>query len=196
MKEKADGYNDGFIIRRASMEDVELIYNMMLEVYDELEDKSVLVCGDIGYVRRNINDTGFTLIAYYRGEASYGDRCTDSDGRNIAVMEPAGIFIFEYPKESQENLGNDIGLEWEELFKVVHMDTVAVRSRFRGHHLQKRMLEEGERQIDNNRYRYLMATAAPYNKPSLNTFLGSGYRIMKVKKKYGGVARAILLKEI
>ena len=93
-------------------------------------------------------------------------------------------------------IGNDIGLTKEELLKVVHMDTVVVRSKFRGHHLQKRMLEEGERQIDNNRYRYLMATAAPYNKPSLNTFLGSGYRIMKVKKKYGGVARAILLKEI
>lgn len=181
MEEKYNYYNDDFVICRASMDDSGLIYDMMMEVYSGLEDKSVLVCGDIDYVRRNIQDTGFALIAYHK---------------ESMTMEPAGIFVFEYPGESEDNLGNDIGLTKEELLKVVHMDTVVVRSKFRGHHLQKRMLEEGERQIDNNRYRYLMATAAPYNKPSLNTFLGSGYRIMKVKKKYGGVARAILLKEI
>lgn len=181
MKEKYNDYNDGFVICRASMDDAGLIYDMMMEVYSGLEDKSVLVCGDTDYVRRNIEDTGFALIAYHK---------------ECMTMEPAGIFVFEYPGESEDNLGNDIGLTKEELLKVVHMDTVVVRSKFRGHHLQKRMLEEGERQIDNNEYRYLMATAAPYNKPSINTFLGSGYRIMKVKKKYGGVTRAILLKEI
>ena len=66
MEEKYNYYNDDFVICRASMDDAGLIYDMMMEVYSGLEDKSVLVCGDIDYVRRNIQDTGFALIAYHK----------------------------------------------------------------------------------------------------------------------------------
>ncbi|MEE0057099.1 MAG: hypothetical protein U0J42_02090 [[Bacteroides] pectinophilus] len=123
MEEKYNYYNDDFVICRASMDDAGLIYDMMMEVHSGLEDKSVLVCGDIDYVRRNIQDTGFALIAYHK---------------ESMTMEPAGIFVFEYPGESEDNLGNDIGLTKEELLKVVHMDTVVVRSKFRGGIICKR----------------------------------------------------------
>lgn len=174
--DKSNVYNK-FNIRTAKDDDVQLIYDCMRSVYNGLEDKSMFVCEDIEYVKRNISKHGFTLIA------------DADDGRT------AGIFIFEYPGRSIDNLGRDIGLSGEELDRVVHMDTVAVLPQYRGNGLLKRMLNAAEQMIDKNRYVYFMATAAPHNKASLNSFIESGYRIMKTVGKYGGFTRAVLLKE-
>lgn len=177
MRESTDLYSeDGFMIRRAVGDDTESIYECMLSVYNALEDKSVFVCEDIEYVKHNIEEHGFSVVA------------ETEDG----II--AGVFIFEYPDMDMSNLGRDIGLLESELGKVVHMDTVVVRPEYRGRRLQIRMLEFAEGIID-VRYRYYMATAAPYNKPSITSFLKSGYRVVKVTEKYGGFIRAILLKD-
>lgn len=167
---------DGFIIRQAVPKDADMIYECMISVYNSLDDKSMFVCEDIEYVRRNITEHGFAVVAE-----------TDS-GRT------AGAFVFEYPGQELINLGRDIGLLESEFDKVVHMDTVVVLPEYRGHGLQERMLVFAENMINKDKYKYYMATAAPYNSPSVNTFIKCGYRIVKVTEKYGGLTRAILLK--
>lgn len=186
MNDLMDGLNnfgrvlneDGFIIRRAAAEDADIIYGCMLSVYNLLDDKSMFVCENIEYVRRNITEHGFAVIAE-----------TDS-GRM------AGAFVFEYPGQEFSNLGRDIGLLESELDKVVHMDTVVVLPEYRGHGLHERMLVFAENMINKDKYRYYMATAAPYNSASVNTFIKCGYQIVKVTEKYKGLTRAILLKDI
>lgn len=186
MNDLMDGLNDSgrvlngdeFIIRRAVAADADIIYGCMISVYNSLDDKSIFVCENIEYVRRNITEHGFAVVAE-----------TDS-GRM------AGAFVFEYPGQEINNLGRDIGLLESELDKVVHMDTVVVLPEYRGYGLQERMLVFAENMINKDKYRYYMATAAPCNAPSVNTFIKCGYRIVKVTEKYKGLTRAILRKDI
>ena len=50
--------------------------------------------------------------------------------------------------------------------------------------------------ITKNNNELLCATASPYNKFSVNTFINLGYEIKKDKLKYGGLRRYVLVKNL
>ena len=84
----------------------------------------------------------------------------------------------------------------EMLTEVVHIESIAVLPNFRGHKLQKRLLEMAE-QIEKEKHtKYLMATVHPDHIYSMRNFNDQGFVCLLETKKYGGLRRNILLKEI
>lgn len=166
------------VLKVATKDQADEIYSVMDEVYNRLEDKSLYVCDDLEYVKSHIENEGFAVVA-----------CNNTS-------RIVGSFIFRYPMHSEDNLGRDIGLEEEQLKKVVHMESSVVLPEYRGRGLQLSMLQYGEELIDQSKYKYLMATVSPDNKWSYNSFEKNGYKLTITKEKYNGLMRRIYLKEI
>ena len=110
--------------------------------------------------------------------------------------ELAGVFALAFPGFDEENLGRDIGLADDELFFVAHMDIAAVRTSFRGHGIQKMLMQKAEKDASALGFRYLMCTIHPDNAASMKSALSLGYEVALTKKKYGGLIRNILLKDL
>ena len=109
------------------------------------------------------------------------------DGARIAA-----VFCVVYPGLRPVNLGYDLGLEEEDLKRVVHMDTAAVHPEYRGQGLQHRMMRHSEEELGG---KILMCTIHPDNRYSLNNVLKQGYTIEKKTEKYGSI-RYILRKDL
>jgi ribosomal protein S18 acetylase RimI-like enzyme len=150
----------------------------MTTVYNALDDKRIYVCDDLDYVKTQLGGGGFAVVA-----------CV-SDGRIV------GSFIMRYPHLSNDNLGRDIDFPESELDRVVHMESAVVLPEYRGNGLQLEMLQYAETLIDMDQYKYLLATVSPKNPASYKTFIKNGYRLIKAKRKYGGLMRGIYLKTI
>lgn len=169
---------DNFFIRQATIADAEEIYNVMVQAAEALEDKTLFVCDDLEYVREQIEQSGFAVVA------------CKADG------EIVGSFLFRYPDLAEDNLGRDVGLSDSKLMQVVHMESAVVLSEYRGNHLQEKMLQFGESVIDKEKYHYLMATVSPDNPASYLTVEKNGYELMMTKEKYGGLMRRIYQKTV
>ena len=167
-----------FEIRPAGKEDVDTLVSIMEEDGKEKEHPDWFFPGDRAYVEEHIEKKGFTLIAW------------EQEGK-----EAAGFFIVDFPGESQENLGRDLGFSKEELVLVAHMDTAVVRRKFRGRGLQGKLLKSAEERLRAFPFRYYLCTVHPENKASLKTMKKGGYQTAKTKEKYGGLMRHILVKD-
>lgn len=108
----------------------------------------------------------------------------------------AAIFMSLVPGNGDENLGRDFGLSDDKLPYVAHMESVVVKSDYRGHHLQRRLMETAEADLKEAGYHYLCCTIHPDNKYSMNNALSLGYKVMTICEKYGGYLRAVMMKEI
>lgn len=169
---------DDIIFKVATMENADEIHNIMEEVYDRLEDKSLYVCDDMEYVKSHITTAGFAVIA------------CNKNGKIV------GSFIFRFPDMQEDNLGRDINLEEDKLSQVVHMESAVVLPEYRGKALQLKMLKYAEELIDKNKYKYFMATVSPENPASYKSFEKNGYKLILTKEKYNGLMRRIYLKEV
>lgn len=89
-----------------------------------------------------------------------------------------------------------MNLDPEALDRVAHMDSLAVRPRFRGRGLQYQLMASAEQYLMTTSYCHLMGTVHPDNRYSLGNFLKLGYRIVTTTKKYGGLPRHVLYKSI
>lgn len=116
--------------------------------------------------------------------------------KDLDCPEFAGLFTTLLPGLGQENLGRDLGFTDEELMKSAHMETVIILPKYRGHHLQARLMSRAEEDLKKSGYRHLLCTIHPDNPYSLNNALSLGYKVEKTVEKYGGLPRNILLKEI
>ncbi len=164
--------------RQATSDDAEEIHSLMLQVYNNLGDKSIYVCDDLDYVRSCLSGGGFGVVACNKEK------------------KIVGSFIMRYPGDSADNLGRDIGLPEEELCKVVHMESAVVLPEYRGNGIQQKMLCYAEELIDKGRYRYFMSTVSPDNPASFRSLEKNGYRHILTKEKYGGLMRRIYMKDI
>lgn len=166
-----------FIFRVAEAKDTQKIHNLMVEVYEQLENKSLYVCDDLAFVKRHISHEGFTVVA-----------CTKED-------KIVGSLILRIP-DAEDNLGKDIGFSEEECQRVIHVESAVVAPLYRGNALQRRMLQIAETMIDRVKYSYLMATVSPENPASYKTLEKAGYELIVTKEKYGGLMRRIYRKKL
>ena len=169
--------NNEFTIRVADGTDAQTIYDLMVEVYEQLENKSLYVCDDLAFVKRHISQEGFTVVA-----------CTKED-------KIVGSLILRIP-DAEDNLGKDIGFSEEECQRVIHVESAVVAPLYRGNALQRRMLQIAETMIDRVKYSYLMATVSPDNPASYKTLESLGYELIVTKEKYDGLIRRIYRKEL
>ncbi|MFD1415209.1 GNAT family N-acetyltransferase [Oceanobacillus jeddahense] len=131
----------------------------------------------------------------------------ESEFRTILEGEPLMIGIFHQekliafraflnPVADKEGLGEDIGLTEEHFAEIIYSEISNVHPDYRGNHLQTKMGEFMMEQLDRNRFRYILATVAPGNIPSMKDKFALGMRIYQVKAKYGGKLRYIYCNDL
>lgn len=165
-----------FAYSLAKESDSEAIYEIMQEAERGLENKEDFVSDSLDFIKRHIKKEGFIVLAKYGEKPS----------------EIAGFFIIRFPREEEDNLGNDLGLKKEEKDRVVHMESAAVLPTFRGRGLQAQMLKFALEKLKPSSI--CLATVSPQNKASLSSFLKEDFHIVLTKEKYQGKLRHILYK--
>ena len=169
-----------FIIQKANKSQYDIIVDLIRNTCNTIEPKEWFAADADEYTHRMLTE----------GKAT-GYMAIESESQNLAA-----IFMTLAPGKSPENLGYDIGLSDDKIPYVAHMESVVVHPDYRGHKLQRRLMEAAEKDLKAAGYRYLLATIHPENPYSMNNALSLGYQVMRVCEKYGGYLRAILMKEI
>ena len=166
-------------ILTADASDAAEIYRIMTEARSLMPDPGWYCTDSEKYIRAHIEnpDTGIAFKAVDHG-------CL------------AAFFILHYPGNTPDSLGHYMKLGREDLGRVVHMDSLAVRPDFRGRGLQSLLMAHGEQYLNATPYCHLMGTVHPENRYSLNNFLKLGYRIVATTEKYGGLPRHVLYKSL
>ncbi len=168
-----------FDFRLANIHEVPIIMKLMSQVKANMPQKEWFVDDNEEYLQHLLDDHGFILLAF------------PDNGTALA-----GFFMVKFPGLSEDNLGHHLGFSKDKLMQCVHMDSCVVHPEYRGYHLQSRMASWAEQQIKQMPYHYLLGTIHPDNYYSLNSMLRCGYLVVKETYLYGGLPRAIILKEI
>lgn len=163
-------------IVKATGEDVPTIMDIMDTVLSLVPDKSWYCTDGEDFMRRHIEEKGFTLKA-------------------VVDDETAGFLTVRFPGDDSDNLGDYINLPKEEKQYVAHMESAAVLPSYRGMGIQKKLMVQGEEFVRKTEYKYLMGTAHPDNVFSVNNFLKLEYEIVAEDEKYGGYPRYVFLKK-
>lgn len=100
------------------------------------------------------------------------------------------------PEIDEEHLGIDAGLSESEWPLVIYSEITNVRPDFRGNGLQVLLGKIIMDEVDQERFRYICATVAPFNIPSLMDKFAHGLQIVALKEKYGNMLRYILMKDL
>ncbi len=109
----------------ADAKDVLQIAEIMDEAYRQMECKDWYCTDDVSFLERHVRDEGFILKA-------------------VAEDVIAGFLVVRYPGGAPDNLGSYLGLSDGDLSLTAHMESAAVQSCYRGHGIQKRLMEEAE----------------------------------------------------
>ncbi|WHY01202.1 GNAT family N-acetyltransferase [Neobacillus sp. DY30] len=125
------------------------------------------------------------------------------EGKGLMIGAFAGTKLIAFralliPPMDEDHLGRDIGLPEHELPKVLYQEISNVLPKFRGNNLQKTLaaLIMDELGRENQQFRYICCTVAPFNIPSLKDKFAQGMQIAALKEKYGGSLRYIFVKDL
>lgn len=173
-----------FIFEKAIQEDKDEIWEVMKEAAQTVEKKEWFAAGDEGYIKEILEGKGFIILT-----------------REEKSKELAGFFIVVIPGE-EDYMGDYAGVPKEENDKIVHLDTAAVKSSFRGNKLQRRMLEKAEEELvqimkeKHHAIQYRLCSVHPENTFSLLNMTENGYEIKARTQLYGGLERFVLCKTV
>lgn len=148
--------------------------------YNKMQDKKLYAPIPAEMIQAVLGEKGLTLGLLIRGTV-------------------VGFVCFYFPGNDKENLGRDIGLPDQELEQVVHWERCLIDPEFRGNHMQFRLgelLVSATKALEKN-YRYMCATVAPDNYPSLHQLFEQQQMVaVALKKKYGGLWRFVFFQDI
>lgn len=166
-----------FTFARAKISDAEAIHDLMARAQGASPCKDFYVVSSLERIKWKLEENSFAYLAL--------------DGDKIV-----GFYLFMDPGlDSKENLGYEFKLSDDELKRVLCMDSVAVDPEYRGHGLQRRLAELGEKEGAKNGHDIYLATVDPRNTASLKNFLFKGYGIVAIRERYyQGLPRAIVMK--
>ena len=154
-------------IRKGTMEDTEQFIKLLNHVKQNMEHKEWLYLDSPDEVREMMKAGTMSLWVAM-------------DGKRMV-----GAFDTLNPKLAPFNYGYILGLDDIDLLRVVNMDTAVVHPDYRGHGLQKRMMQQAELELAESGKHILLCTVHPHNYYSLNNLLSQGYTICKTVKLYG-----------
>lgn len=168
-----------YTVRTLTMDHLSAILNVQEDVIFHLKDKKILQPLTVEEFQFILNGNGFmlgvfiekTLIAY----------------RALLV-----------PPIDQEHLGLDIGLNENDLEKVIYQELSVVLPAFQGNQLQRTLatLIMEELSKSKHTFRYVCATVALFNIPSLKDKFLQGMEILALKEKYDGRLRYVFSKDL
>lgn len=165
------------VIRKGAVGDTERFISLLHEVKNSMGEQAWFFLDPDEEIHRMMENGTMELWVAEAGE------------------QLAGAFSIIHPGMDECNYGHDLGFTGEQLLRVVQMDTAAVHPDYRGHGLQKRLMELAESEIRKQPGRILLCTIHPENRFSLENVLKQNYRIEKTVAKYGSV-RHILRKDL
>ncbi len=100
------------------------------------------------------------------------------------------------PPLDEEHLGLDTGIKNQQLSECIYQEISIVHPHFRGMGLQQLMGQLLMKEVKEKNYRFVLATVAPFNIPSLKDKFSHGLEIAALKLKYGGMFRYIFVKDL
>lgn len=168
---------NGIILRKAQLEDIEEIYNLIATVHENIENKSwYTYTKKIERYNLFIND-GISMVACDNGKIV---------GVYLAyILRDDGTNFYQLVQDYFKNTDN-----------IIEIINYAVLENYRGMGLQTQMLLKVEELLKNTKYKKFVATVHPDNKYSLNNMLKNGYKIAMTTQLYGGLDRCIIVKNI
>ena len=167
-----------FIISKAGREHGQEFARLIQQVWEAMEQKEWFVADSPSFIE----------------ESMISGRARGYWAKEIQTGRTAGVFLAVIPGPGSENLGKEGGLSREERKLAVHMDTVGVLPWFRGLGLQRRLMEQAEKDLKKEGFRYFLCTVHPDNRFSRENMEKLGYRQVWVGEKYGGYMRAVMMK--
>lgn len=172
-----NGEDKNTYLRYLTTTDLPEILELQTAVYEALEDKDRLEPLD--------REEFLTIL--------------EGDPLMVGVFHQEKLIAFRAflnPAADEEELGRDIGLTEEDYAQIIYSEISNVHPDFRGNHLQTRMGKCIMEQLNASAYRYVLATVAPGNIPSMKDKFALGMRIYNVKEKYGGKLRYIYCNDL
>lgn len=173
-----------FIIEQAGPGHLASIMEIMKDGCTTVAEKSWFAPDDEEDIRRIFMGKGFVIGAW-----------------EVESREMAGYFTVVYP-DKKDNMGKYAGLFGKELEKVVYMDSAAVKAKYRGNALQRKMLDAAQQELrkrlkeSGQSCQYQMCTIHPENQFSLNNMRQKGFEIVGRGTFYGGLDRYVLCRKI
>lgn len=107
------------------------------------------------------------------------------------------IVYYPHSQDKEFNMGIDIGLPEDQRHKVANLQMVCVHPNFRGNALASMLNRISLRLLrEQHPYVHIFATVSPYNVCNVRILLNSGFRITRLKMKYGGKLRYIVYQNL
>lgn len=164
-------------IRTCTKEDLPQILTLQDEVIQSLTDKSSLQPLSADEFLPILSEQGILIGAYDQDELVAF--------RAMLIPSPDEV----------DHLAEDAKLPKEAWPQVIYSEISNVRPSFRGNGLQKILGEVLMEEVDQERFRYVCATVAPFNIASLLDKFAHRMQIVALKEKYEGLLRYILLRD-
>ena len=120
-------------IESAGLPDIPQIMQIIEEACQQIENPDWYSVDDQAFMEAHIERNGFILKAVASGEES--------------MDEIAGFLVVRFPGNDADNLGKYLALPEEEMERVAHMESAAVRSAYRGLGLQNQLMQYAEYHI-------------------------------------------------
>ncbi|MEK5069012.1 GNAT family N-acetyltransferase [Sporosarcina sp. FSL K6-1508] len=100
------------------------------------------------------------------------------------------------PEVDEEHLGKDAGLPEGEWPLVLYSEISNVDPDFQGNGLQVLLGKLLLKEVDQQRFRYICTTVAPFNIASLKDKFAHGMQMVALKVKYGDLLRYVMMKDL
>lgn len=151
----------------------------------DIQEEAFGVLGDERLLRRNTR--GMLAACLQPPHHTVGVFCGE---------EMAAFGILYIGGRSEENLGSHMGLEGEELDGTANLKLFIVRPAYRGHGLQRQLIERLEITASEMGFWRLCASISPLNRHSAANFTAMGYTKDGSDVLYGGLERDIYYKTL
>lgn len=174
-----DTLQDGqiFQVERLTIDELPILLELQTKVIHSLVKKDVLQPLSVEEFTTILNGKGFIIGVFFGGKLI----------AFRAMLEPV---------LDEEHLGIDAGLIEEELLMVIYQEISNVDPAYQGNGLQTYMGNLVMKLVDKERFRYVCATVAPFNIPSLKDKFALGLEIVSLDEKYEGKLRYTFIKDL
>ncbi len=176
---KHDSHQRRFTIQTLTMEHLPAILSVQEEVILQLKDKRILQPLSVEEFQFILNGNGLMLGVFVEK----------------TLIAYRALLI---PPIDEEHLGLDIGLNRDDLQQVIYQEISVVLPSYQGNQLQRTLATVIMQELSksNHAFRYVCATVALFNIPSLKDKFSQGMEILALKEKYDGRLRYVFSKDL